>query len=600
MGDVRRNTAFFEYQVQITFDGTYPMEVMRFLRKFGTHATALTSRDGSVCHTPIFLKDSALRSLESANRVGSSASFGVDDWPSAVNWLLREEEDDMAYFNPFEEVHARCGACLPDDQLVSAYIESVDGRIRPIFREAREDSRRITLLELCRKADNHGETLQRNEKTSKDLTKGRGILRRTANLLEQTPAAHVHLTYQLAAATREDEGSVPSRNAQSFAGAVTRRDTWPPIACSTTKPEGGKSFATRSCSPSRRWGSFHPVHISASSSWSQQKTRSLADLSNLSLTRVGSQAQTVTPNFTRVTGVGTPKTPNQVGVPTIFRNIQHLFSTRYALTRLYAHGSTCLCKNRRSKFLRTAPPCNHFAVQRLCTCHKTGGSRLSPSTGSIPVFEAPGPTASRNLRFPLDPRTPSPSAEICVKGANGSSLGIEGQVSLDFRVGTAVIKVPLVCDSLPVDVFLGTEFIDRHIRDIHVEDRSIDPKDGTERGGSIIIELRQTLSDQQLVSALNGIVQVRSESFFRLLVANFGDQPIWLHKGQVITHALAHPAFIAETEVTLAEVLSIQVKSAEPAQSKPPIGAEQDTSILTRNVTFKSVSDIPLDGVDKK
>lgn len=47
----------------------------------------------------------------------------------------------MAYFNRFKEVHAHCGAYLPDDQLISECIESVVGRIQPILGEAREDSR---------------------------------------------------------------------------------------------------------------------------------------------------------------------------------------------------------------------------------------------------------------------------------------------------------------------------------------------------------------------------------------------------------------------------------------------------------------------------
>lgn len=287
-----------------------------------------------------------------------------------------------------------------------------------------------------------------------------------------------------------------------------------------------------------------------------------------------------------------------------------------------------------------------------------GGSTACMWRRTVVIDTGAGPNCIAKSAIPAGSEdTVSPPPNIRVKGANGSPLGIEGQVSLAVRVGTAVIKVPfLVCDSLPVDALLGTEFIDRHVRDIHVEDRSIELKDGTEvpilrstfgqpptdqpvpalqtdkktkarptsnkirvakqvllqphsqtwvsavsqRKGSVIIEPKQTLSDQQLVSASNGIAQVRPEVPFRLLVANFGDQPTRLHKGQVIAHAFAHPAFIAKTEVTLAEVLNIQVDQAEPAQSKTPIGAEQDTSILTRNLKSKSVSDIPLDGVDKK
>lgn len=99
----------------------------------------------------------------------------------------------MEYFNRFEEFQARCGAYLSDCQLVSAYIESVDSRIRTIFRESREYLRRITLLELFCKAASHEDTLQRKQKMVKGLRKGRGILCCTVNLLEGTPAAQVHL-----------------------------------------------------------------------------------------------------------------------------------------------------------------------------------------------------------------------------------------------------------------------------------------------------------------------------------------------------------------------------------------------------------------------
>eukprot|EP00171_Calliarthron_tuberculosum_P009557 IDg9557t1 len=64
------------------------------------------------------------------------------------------DKEDMVYFIRFEEAHARCGEYLPEAQLISAYNEAVDLRICPILREARDNKKRITLLELCRKAAN--------------------------------------------------------------------------------------------------------------------------------------------------------------------------------------------------------------------------------------------------------------------------------------------------------------------------------------------------------------------------------------------------------------------------------------------------------------
>lgn len=105
-----------------------------------------------------FLTDRALRQFESASQSGGTAMFRVNDWPSAVIWLIRtyakklainkavdrfrlinqrEGKDDLAHFNRFEEWHARCGEYFTSAQLNSAYIESVDERIRPYLWEAK-------------------------------------------------------------------------------------------------------------------------------------------------------------------------------------------------------------------------------------------------------------------------------------------------------------------------------------------------------------------------------------------------------------------------------------------------------------------------------
>lgn len=74
----------------------------------------------------------------------------------------------------------------------------------------------------------------------------------------------------------------------------------------------------------------------------------------------------------------------------------------------------------------------------------------------------------------------SPPQNIRVKGANGRALRILGNVPYEVRVAAGVTKLPcLVFDSSPVDIFLGTQFIGRLVRDIHVEYNSIDLKDGT-------------------------------------------------------------------------------------------------------------------------
>lgn len=64
MSDVRMNTTLFEYHVRITFDGTHPMKVLRFLRKFveTCHQLDMTEMEAFVM-LPFFLKDSTLCSF---------------------------------------------------------------------------------------------------------------------------------------------------------------------------------------------------------------------------------------------------------------------------------------------------------------------------------------------------------------------------------------------------------------------------------------------------------------------------------------------------------------------------------------------------------
>eukprot|EP00171_Calliarthron_tuberculosum_P001062 IDg1062t1 len=90
MGEIRRNTAFFNFHIPIKFDGEHPIEILRFLRKFVDTCKRLEiSEMEAFVMIPFFLSDGALRQFESARRSGGTALFGLNDWPSTVNWLLR-------------------------------------------------------------------------------------------------------------------------------------------------------------------------------------------------------------------------------------------------------------------------------------------------------------------------------------------------------------------------------------------------------------------------------------------------------------------------------------------------------------------------------
>lgn len=131
----------------------------------------------------------------------------------------------------------------------------------------------------------------------------------------------------------------------------------------------------------------------------------------------------------------------------------------------------------------------------------------------------------------------------------------------------------------------------------------------TMRRGTIIIEHRSSLATTHLVSATNGVATVKPDIPFCLLVANFGDRTVRIHKGQIIAHAMTHPPYTVQTEACLANVLGINLKEA-PIESgklsinkpkeKNPTGAEQDTGMLTQNRKSLSVYEIPLNEVEEE
>jgi hypothetical protein len=74
-----------------------------------------------------------------------------------------------------------------------------------------------------------------------------------------------------------------------------------------------------------------------------------------------------------------------------------------------------------------------------------------------------------------------PPPKIRILGAGGGQLPIAGTITLTVRFGPYAVKSQfLVCDSLQVDYILGTEFIDRHVQNIQVQDRFVELIDGTE------------------------------------------------------------------------------------------------------------------------
>lgn len=93
------------------------------------------------------------------------------------------------------------------------------------------------------------------------------------------------------------------------------------------------------------------------------------------------------------------------------------------------------------------------------------------------------------------------------------------------------------------------------------------------------------------------IIELKDETETPILRSTFGqratDTPLPALQNNKKTKALPMSKKIREAKQVLMPPQAL-------AQDKPTIGKDEDTSILTRNVNFKSVSNIPLDVVDKK
>eukprot|EP00171_Calliarthron_tuberculosum_P000842 IDg842t1 len=176
---------------------------------------------------------------------------------------------------------------------------------------------------------------------------------------------------------------------------------------------------------------------------------------------------------------------------------------------------------------------------------------------------------------------------IRLLGAGGKPLAIQGVVTLSVRVGRHIVNAQfLVCDTLQSTIF--SIFSNKKTADgkpIEGKTPVAEPKSTptsnkiriarpatlgprtqtwvtvvTKRRGTIIIEPRSSLATTHFVSATNGVETVKKDIPFRLLVANFGDRTVRLHKGQIIAHAMPHPLYTVQNEACLADVLSINLE----------------------------------------
>ena len=231
----------------------------------------------------------------------------------------------------------------------------------------------------------------------------------------------------------------------------------------------------------------------------------------------------------------------------------------------------------------------------------------------------PNCVSSKALPVTMKERMRPPPA-FGVHGAGGKRLTVTGQVVLALRLADQLVKATfIVCDGLQVDFILGTDFIDRHVRSIQVEERHVRLKNGSElpilrssfaelfnrsssevvpppdkkpkgksisgkirvakpttlpplsqtwvhvrsmRRGAIVVEPLPSLTTSHMVSASNGVAHIQPNVPFRILVANFGEKPVRLRRDMVIAHAFPHPTAVFDTPLKLVDVFGIEVEDA--------------------------------------
>ena len=155
----RRNTNYMSHKMPYVFSGKDPICVLMFLSAFVSKADGLRFTEGEAYIVlPNFLRGRALDHLTACQN-SEDATYGVYNWPSAVNCLLRmfatnrniaaavsdfqairqkpgQDEDD--YQLAFEKAHVRAGSFLRQADLITNFVEGLDSRVVPRVRRYRD------------------------------------------------------------------------------------------------------------------------------------------------------------------------------------------------------------------------------------------------------------------------------------------------------------------------------------------------------------------------------------------------------------------------------------------------------------------------------
>ena len=213
-----------------------------------------------------------------------------------------------------------------------------------------------------------------------------------------------------------------------------------------------------------------------------------------------------------------------------------------------------------------------------------------------------------------------PDVEVLKQGqlpsiadANNRPLSMSGRVDLFVQLGYTRVRAEfLVCERLAAPMIIGADFCDQHVEAILPRRRTVELTDGTtipivrkvprrhpkapklppeqeyvpasgrispkvrvsskivlapesqtfvsvtcKGHGAYVVEPSEDLYTKHGLTAANGIVFIKPDIPFRILIANFKKTPFTLAKGQVVARLLEHPTQVFPSKVTVGEVLGI-------------------------------------------
>ena len=241
---------------------------------------------------------------------------------------------------------------------------------------------------------------------------------------------------------------------------------------------------------------------------------------------------------------------------------------------------------------------------------------------SILVDTGAGPSCVRKDMVPPEELEKlAPATRKCL-AANGTPIPTLGVTKIWVKLGNYVaLTEVLVCNDLPCPILLGTSFLNHHIwsispmtqrietasgctlpilgrgqvknfpptkvqpfsidyptrhRDrkldrIKVSTKTVIPANSQKAvtvtcggSGTVLLEPKKGSIAEHSMSMTHGIATVRARVPFRVLVANFSDQPITLPKRMVLGKISPHQAVVQETNIPVGQVLSLSTEKPNP------------------------------------